>query len=123
MGDIPLERVVEKRVEVPVEKFVEVPVERYVDKEIEVETVVEKPVYVEKIVEREVEMKIKKTSANDNMRTTYREILNKINTVSSRNQTLYREVQDLTVRLRSHDDKHVMHSHGEREYAELTATI
>ena len=46
--EVPVEKIVEKRVEVPVEKIVEVPVERIVEKRVEVP--------VEKIVEKRVEV-------------------------------------------------------------------
>ena len=47
-GEVPVEKIVEKRVEVPVERIVEVPVERIVEKRVEVP--------VEKIVEKRVEV-------------------------------------------------------------------
>jgi len=50
--EVPVEKIVEKVVEVPVEKIVEVPVE--VEKIVEKEVKVEVPVEVEKIVEKEV---------------------------------------------------------------------
>ncbi len=46
--EVPVEKIVEKRVEVPVEKIVEVPVERIVEKRVEVP--------VEKVVEKRVEV-------------------------------------------------------------------
>ncbi|MDE5755479.1 MAG: hypothetical protein K2I23_00075 [Clostridia bacterium] len=50
--EVPIEKIVEKVVEVPVEKIVEVPVE--VEKIVEKEVKVEVPVEVEKIIEKEV---------------------------------------------------------------------
>ena len=62
--EVPVEKIVEKRVEVPVEKIVEkrveVPVEKIVEKRVEVpvEKIVEVP--VEKIVEKRVEVPVEK---------------------------------------------------------------
>lgn len=62
--EVPVEKIVEKRVEVPVEKIVEVPVEKIVEKRVEVpvEKIVEKRVEVpvEKIVEKRVEVPVEK---------------------------------------------------------------
>ncbi len=59
-----IEKIVEKRVEVPVEKIVEVPVEKIVEKRVEVpvEKIVEKRVEVpvEKVVEKRVEVPVEK---------------------------------------------------------------
>ena len=62
--EVPVEKVVEKQVEVPVEKRVEVPVEKLVEKRVEVpvEKLVEKRVEVpvEKVVEKRVEVPVEK---------------------------------------------------------------
>ncbi|MDE6473835.1 MAG: hypothetical protein K2L70_01890 [Clostridia bacterium] len=64
--EVPIEKIVEKVVEVPVEKIVEVPVEveKVVEKEVKVEVPVEKivEVPVEKVVEKVVEKDIKITA-------------------------------------------------------------
>lgn len=56
--EVPVERIVEKRVEIPVDRIVEVPVERIVEKRVEVpvERIVEVP--VERIVEKRVEVPV-----------------------------------------------------------------
>ena len=58
--EVPVEKIIEKRIEVPVEKIVEVPVEKIVEKRVEVpvEKIVEVP--VEKIVEKRVEVPVEK---------------------------------------------------------------
>ncbi|MDE6474164.1 MAG: hypothetical protein K2L70_03615 [Clostridia bacterium] len=64
--EVPIEKIVEKVVEVPVEKIVEVPVEveKVVEKEVKVEVPVEKivEVPVEKVVEKVVEKQVKVTA-------------------------------------------------------------
>ena len=56
--EVPVERIVEKRVEVPVERIVEVPVERIVEKRVEVpvDRIVEVP--VDRIIEKRVEVPV-----------------------------------------------------------------
>ena len=123
-----VEKIVEKRVEVPVEKIVEVPVEKIVEKvvEVPVEKIVEKVVEVpvEKVVEKVVEVPVEKIVEKIVVDET------KVRELETRGEKLESALKDATDRENKYSE-HVAHLEDElrrlpqeaREVADIRAAV
>ena len=123
-----VEKIVEKRVEVPVEKIVEVPVEKIVEKvvEVPVEKIVEKvvDVPVEKVVEKVVEVPVEKIVEKIVVDET------KVRELETRGEKLESALKDATDRENKYSE-HVAHLEDElrrlpqeaREVADIRAAV
>lgn len=101
-----VEKIIEKRVEVSVPRFVEKPVERVVEKIVETEVIVENPVYVER--DDPAETEIRKSAQNERLRKSYSENQGKIRELREQKQILNNKLHNAQVVRRSTNTRRKM---------------